>query len=625
MRPGMLGTRGLAMLLACVVLTSCSDGGGSSDDPAAPRECTAEQAFDGTFAGIQTVIFEKHGCTQQVCHGSAAQGGLDLSPEVAYANLVEVPSQGSRFARVTPGDKERSSLWRKLAAKTNPGSVEIEGAPMPNGLPAISEGELEALRLWIYAGAPRTGTVGGTETLLDACLPEPEPITIKPLDPPPAGEGVQLVMPPWHLAANSEDEVCFATYYDITDQVPESFRDPSGRMFRFRGYELRQDPQSHHLILYYPAGNFTGSIDVHDPAFGAWTCAAGERDGQSCEPTDAASCPGGFCRSERKRTFACIGFGPDSSPPSPVGGAQQSQALAEFPEGVYAQLPMKGVLYWNSHAFNLTGLGTEMNGRLNYPFAEQQSYPVDNIFDASAIFAADTAPYTRERVCNDHVLPRGARLFELSSHTHKHGKHFTIELLDGTRLYESFVYNDPVRQRFDPPLEFDSADPADRTLRYCSLFDNGVADDGSPDPEAVTRASRIPESASQTIGRCKPIACTVGQIGAPCDGRDDDATCDSAPGAGDGECDACRITGGESTENEMFLLLGQLYRAPVASDDATESVESLARAQVDDRGRSLWTGLALPGHLGCGASPMAHASHASGHGAPSTTTPAHTH
>jgi len=86
-----------------------------------------------------------------------------------------------------------------------------------------------------------------------------------PLDPPPAGTGVQFVMPPWPLEAHSEHELCFATYYDITSQVPAQFRDPSGTLFRFSGNELRQDPQSHHLIL----NRYIGSADLmHRPAIG---------------------------------------------------------------------------------------------------------------------------------------------------------------------------------------------------------------------------------------------------------------------------------------------------------------------------------------------------------------------
>jgi hypothetical protein len=86
--------------------------------------------------------------------------------------------------------------------------------------------------------------------------------------------------------------------------------------------------------------------------------------------------------------------------------------------------------------------------------------------------------------------------------------------------------------------------------------------EGLPDPETVTRRSRVPQSAQHSIGQCRPVACAAGKIGAPCNGVGDDRTCDSADGANDGFCDACPITGGESTENEMFILIGQYYLDP---------------------------------------------------------------
>src|SRR5262249_59245907 len=171
------------------------------------------------------------------------------------------------------------------------------------------------------------------------------------------------------------------------------------------------------------------------------------------------------------------------------------------------------------------------------------------------IFAPDAAPYTTQTVCSDQDLPQGARLFELSSHTHKHGKGFTVTAPAGTLLYQSFVYNDPVDLIFDPPLAFDSANPAQRRLHYCSLYNNGVAADGSPDPTTVTRASRVPPQGFQ----CNPMACVSGKIGANCFGAGDDRRCDSAQGARDGSCDACPITGGESTGNELFILIGSYY------------------------------------------------------------------
>ena len=596
----------LAVALLALVAGGCSGGdSGGSGDPTTPGNpsCEAGQSFDGTFAAIQTVIFEKNGCTQDICHGSAKSGGLDLRADAAYDAIFDAPSTSSPLKRVQPGDKSRSFLWLKLAAKTSPGSVEIVGSPMPNNLPAISENELEALRLWIYSGAPRTGTVAGTEPLLDACLPDVKPIVIKPLEPPPPGEGVQFVLPPVNLPKAHEQELCFATYYDVRDQVPAAYPDPPGTMFRFSEQELRQDPQSHHLTLSYAS---VGADRIHDPAFGTWTCAGGERAGEVCEPLDRTSCGSGFCRSEPKPNVGCVGYGPQADygiVSRIIGGAQAAQAYQKLQDGVFSQIPTTGIVYWNSHAFNLTDEDFVLNGRLNFVFAKDQRHAVVPILDVSNVFTPNAAPYTIETYCADHVVAQGSRVFLLTSHNHRRGKRFWATGPDGTLLYENFLYNDPVKQHFDPPLAFDSPDPAERTIRFCGTFNNGVAEDGSPDPEAVTRASRVPESARISFGACKPVACAAGNVGAPCKGEDDDAACDSTPGAGDGLCDACRITGGESTENEMFILIGSTYIAdgfpqPDPNDPVFGGPASVHETH-DASGRSTFTGLSVPASFGC--------------------------
>jgi hypothetical protein len=281
---------------------------------------------------------------------------------------------------------------------------------------------------------------------------------------------------------------------------------------------------------------------------------------------DRDSCGAGFCRSQvQERSLGCIGYGPPGRGFAifqQIGGAQEAQAVIEFREGVFAQVPKRGIVYWSSHSFNLTSEDHVLNGRLNFYFQPDQRYPLQQIFDASSVFRADAPPFERQTVCGDFLLPRGARLFGLTSHTHRRGERFWAEVPSGEMIFENFIYNDPVKQSFSPPLEFDSEVPAERTLHYCAVYNNGVAADGSPDPEAVTRASRVPESARETIGKCTPIACVAGRVGAPCQGEDDDAACDSSPGSGDGWCDACRITGGESTENEMFILIGQYFVDP---------------------------------------------------------------
>jgi len=44
--------------------------------------------------------------------------------------------------------------------------------------------------------------------------------------------------------------------------------------------------------------------------------------------------------------------------------------------------------------------------------------------------------------------------------------------------------------------------------------------------------------------------------------RDDDAACDTSPGAGDGMCDACPITSGATSDDEMFVLRGTRLELP---------------------------------------------------------------
>ncbi len=573
-------------IVGLVAIVGCGDGssGSTSDaepsppaptdpvnpvdptDPGEPSEpgdpCDDAPAFSSTFEGIQEVIFERHGCTQQACHGSAASGGLDLSPDVAYANIFQVPAIGSPSNRIEPGDEDRSYLWVKLAAAVRPDDYAISGGAMPSGMPAISEAELDMIRRWIYAGAPDDGVVEDTREFLGGCLPEAAPIEIAPLAAPAAGEGFQLSMPEWDIVASSEFEGCFATYYDISGQAPDEILDATGEQFRFRGFEVRQDPQSHHLFMYYPQGNIRPEgVDVTDPAFGTWSCYGGDTQGAPCDPLDASSCGSGQCASELVQSFGCIGYGPaEAGPTVLIGGAGQAVGQSLFADGVYAELPVRGVIYWNSHAFNLTTADAVMHAKVNYYYTQDPQYFVVPITDFSAIFRPNTPPFSEETYCNDHVLPQGARVFELQTHTHKRGKRTTVTGPDGTQLYENFLFNDPLVKRFDPPLEFDSPEAADRTLTYCGTYNNGRNTDGTPNADEVTRLTRLRETAGDQFGgTCSPVACAEGEVGEPCAGEGDDATCDSAPGSADGLCDACPITGGESTENEMFNLFGYYY------------------------------------------------------------------
>ena len=273
-----------------------------------------DKQFDSTFALIQDAIFNNRGCTSGGCHNAAAAGGLNLSPDVAYDNLVDQPAQSVSdetfpgLRRIVPGNKQRSLLWLNLAAATLPEQWKAPLRPMPQGgLPPLSLDELEVVRLWIEYGAPRDGVIPGTGELLDACLPPPEPIEIAPLPPPPPGVGLQIRAPHQVLPPNSEREVCFVSYYDVTDQVPPEFRGPNGDTFRYKRIDARQDPISHHAVTIV----YKGNTPIDSPIWGPFACRGGALDGQPCEPTDLGACgEDALCASPPVPSVACIGYGP---------------------------------------------------------------------------------------------------------------------------------------------------------------------------------------------------------------------------------------------------------------------------------------------------------------------------
>src|SRR5262245_41217307 len=622
---------------------------------AAAEECS--QHFDSTFAAIETVIFERRGCTSAACHsGPAPAGGLDLSPGVAWGNLIDVPPQSLAtaqypgLARVVPGNKKRSLLWLNLAAATLPALWQAPLRPMPQGgLPPLTSDELALVQLWIEYGATRVGVVPGSGELIDACLPPPEPLKIEPLAPPPPGLGVQIRAPHQVLPPQTERETCFVSYFDLTEQVPEEFRGPGGDTFRYKRVDARQDPLSHHAVVIV----YRGSTPIDSPMWGPFACRGGARDGEPCAPRDLGACGSdSICASSPVPAVACIRFGPgdaDIGPGEETLFSTMSSAVAGM-EGIYEEAPLRGILVWNSHAFNLTTQPAGLDMWVNFEFAApaEQLRPLERFVDVSAINKMRVPPFAADEVCHHHILPPDVVVTEFVSHTHKRGKRFRVfegdfrceggrhagdpcspfgpdldfatsdlcegapcvskrppkagdcngdlevsidelvtavqralgelpdtcaradgdgdgavtvdEIIKGVAaalgpalrdpdeslVYTSLTYADPLVLNFDPPRHFGGpySVPAERTLTYCALYDNGFTN-----PDEVKRNSRVPSNAVP----CTPTHCAEGAVGDACS---TDFQCDSTSGAGDGACDACSVGFGLTTDDEMFVMIG---------------------------------------------------------------------
>ena len=401
---------------------------------------------------------------------------------------------------------------------------------------------------------------------------------------------------------------------------------PAATTFRYKKVDIRQDPLSHHLII----NIFRGTEAGERPGLGRLLVRRRDRKaGQPCDPLDLGFCgDGGECATKPDpKAIACIGFGPQNSVNTLTSGgfvfAQETAAEFRFPDGVYNEIPVKGVILWNSHAFNLTHQTGRMEAWVNiyFPKPDEQEYQEQQIFNASKIFwstrssplpaAVDTGlrRIVRSATCTSSdgrpsrsvgsLVGRNqtVHLFELSGHMHEHGKRFRIfrgsftckagqqagqpcspfnpEMCpggactdDGGRdpqaslLYTNYVYNDPVVLRSDPPILISGSAPiADRSLTYCAHYDNGAPPNTRLGEAALDlRRRRAPSNGLLTIGG--PCAASKTRcIGGPhhnelCNGNN--AACDSAAGAGDGDCDACPLTGGMRTTDEMFILFGNL-------------------------------------------------------------------
>jgi hypothetical protein len=610
------------------------------EDKVTAKTNVAPTVYDSTWAGVQA-IFERNGCTSPVCHGAApGQGELNLLPDVAYEQLVNRFSERGGKYLVQPGSRQDSFLWEKLAAATEGYDLDGRGSPMPSGSTAITAAELEAIRLWIQFGASNTGVVNGTEEVLGGCLPPAEPQKTTPPAPPAPGVGVQFHAPPWTIppangsGLNGEGEVCYATYFNVANQVPDEFKTPCPEFwggptktcYYFNQTELTQDPNSHHSIIHIYKGEFdltwqpTGTPG--DTTGFKFVCHGGPSDGETCDPRTADVCgEGGSCYGDTFSSIACIGYGPpdygqglspggaagSTNAPS-VGGSQQPYAKNVFPSGVFGVYPIEGVIVWNSHAFNLfeEPVTNEQWWNVYFAPAEDRETVVRQIFDATDIFVQNVRPFEETEYCRTVTFPIGARIFEFSSHTHERGRLFRVwgpgiatscrstmadpgacQAESTAPFFITTEYNDPtVINRNDDPWILDSPDPAQRRFKFCSIYDNGATD-----PLEVKRnsTSPIPPQFGNLApgGKCyyagfggsmvdTGISCLAGpKKGQECrsdpsgewDG--DNSVCDSSPGSGDGICDACPLTGGVTTDDEMFILLGSYYCAPGTACETT--------------------------------------------------------
>jgi len=182
---------------------------------------------------------------------------------------------------------------------------------------------------------------------LPLCVACGEPNEIEGLQAPSAAEGVQLYSGAFSAPA-SEDAICFATYYDASASVPWDARMPCGdrprgqECFTFQRRELAQTGGASRstATVYAPARAVNGRD------WPMWECLGGERNGQSCDPTQDRCGARSACATPIESSASCDYFADPAN--FDFGATPTEHVSVDTPSEAPSVLPLKGFVVWSS-------------------------------------------------------------------------------------------------------------------------------------------------------------------------------------------------------------------------------------------------------------------------------------
>jgi len=203
-----------------------------------------------TFQLIQQMIFTPK-CTG--CHSAgtsfAKQSGLVLTEDTAYEQLLNRKPSNRAAANdglLLVGDKgfislQNSLLWEKINAEEQEHfhTDHLQyGSLMPLGNFPLTKGEIELIRLWILAGAPKNSIVADPIVLEDTSKFDPP--EFKALEKPEFG--FQINTGPFRVPANRDREIFMFAGLNNPEPVYVN---------RIR---ITLAPGSHHILIWTNAG-----------------------------------------------------------------------------------------------------------------------------------------------------------------------------------------------------------------------------------------------------------------------------------------------------------------------------------------------------------------------------------
>nr|AIA15261.1 Copper type II ascorbate-dependent monooxygenase, C-terminal domain protein [uncultured bacterium] len=402
---------------------------------------------ESSFGYIQQKILNQS-CALSGCHASSqdwafAEHHLILSEGNAYANLVNIdPSNTSAKAaglkRVTPSAPDKSLLFLKLSCDASL-SANGYGSEMPLGRDAISAGQLEYLKNWIEAGASEDGMILTDVGLLDDNVTVCATKEFIPLEAPALGTGYQLRVDRFTIKPNFEREIF--VYKELGN--PEDIY--------INRIEMRMRQNSHHFLV--------NTFDEKTPEK-----LLPQVDAIRELRDDKGNYVGETVSQMEYQLFTIA--------------SQTSEMNYQFPDGVALKMPANHKLDVNVHYVNKGTTPIEGECYINIHKAD----PANIVHEAKPImFSSEDiylAPNQKTIVIKEFTSLEPAKIFMLTSHTHKLGEYFDVQIKGGPRngevIYSSNNWHHPLIKTYSVPVELNAGEGLRMIVTYNNTTSKAV-------------------------------------------------------------------------------------------------------------------------------------------------------
>ena len=395
-----------------------------------------------TFENIQTQILNTS-CAVSGCHlsesdGTFPQHGLILTAGKAYQNLVNVTAKNQtakeeNLKRIVPFDALNSLLYQKLLFETSHKSNKNFGSIMPLGNDMLFTGQIEYIRRWIEAGAPKEGNI------VDVSLLSDKTPVLKKFDPliaPTAAEGFQMKLEPFEIYPYFEREIFVRKPLNNSENV------------FVNKFQLKMHPGSHHFILY----GFRNNQNLP----------------QMNEIRDLRN---------KNQTFNLTTLQQIGNHVFYFGGSE-SNFTFNFPEGTAVELPANMTFDVNSHYFNKGA--KSYNGEV---YINLYTVPKDKVKKTLKVLdLVNTSfmlpPKKTTTVTKDFRFDKNVRIVTLFSHTHKLGEKFEILIkggnINGEVIYTSTNWEHPTKIDYATPIALKAGESLTSRITYNNYTDQTI-------------------------------------------------------------------------------------------------------------------------------------------------------